>query len=234
MDHFSGCLVCGADLTYEQHNRSLICFYCDNEIEANVLCKNDHYVCDRCHAHSANDQIEYTCIHTQSIDPIQLANNLLHHPAIKMHGPEHHFLVPAVLLATFYNYKNQHNLKTKKIQIARQRASYTKGGSCGSCGTCGAAVGTGIFISLITEATPLSRDAWGLSNMMTAQSLHRIAIHSGPRCCKRVSFLAIRTAVEFLKLHFEITLKTIENLNCDFNSANKECLEQDCPFYNIL
>jgi hypothetical protein len=231
LNHFRGCLVCGADLTYEQHNRALVCYYCQTEVQANVLCENDHYVCDRCHSNSANDLIEHLCINSQSTNPLQLANSLFYHPAVKMHGPEHHFLVPAVLLAAFYNKKNQPELKDEKIKIARQRASYLRGGSCGSCGTCGAAVGTGIFISLITEATPLSRDAWGLSNMVTAESLHRIAAQGGPRCCKRVSYLAIQTAIKFLKSHFKVTLQTTQNLQCGFSSMNTECLRQDCPFF---
>jgi hypothetical protein len=32
-----------------------------------------------------------------------MALNLMKNPQIKMHGPEHHFLVPAVLLAAYYN-----------------------------------------------------------------------------------------------------------------------------------
>ncbi|VUT25840.1 MAG: hypothetical protein MOIL_01256 [Candidatus Methanolliviera sp. GoM_oil] len=55
------------------------------------------------------------------------------------------------------------------------------GGFCGYHGDCGAAVGTGIFISLITDATPLSKHEWKLSNLMTAKSLLSIANHGGPR-----------------------------------------------------
>ena len=56
-------------------------------------------------------------------------------------------------------------------------------------------MGTGIFISLITDATPLSKEDWGLANRMTAASLNTIAEHGGPRCCKRDSFLAIMDAI---------------------------------------
>ena len=74
-----------------------------------------------------------------------------------MHGPEHHFLIPAVLLSAFYNVSGEPGEKEKKIKQARKRAENVLGGFCGFYGDCGAAVGTGIFVSVITGATPLSQ-----------------------------------------------------------------------------
>ena len=105
------------------------------------------------------------------------------------------------------------------------------GGFCGYYGSCGAAVGTGIFISLITEATPLSRQEWKLSNMMTAQSLFSVANSGGPRCCKRTAFLSILQVKDFLKEHFNID-NTVRDVKCEFNSLNNECLRAECPFYD--
>ena len=39
------------------------------------------------------------------------------------------------------------------------RATDIKGGFCGFYGNCGAAVGTGIYVSIITGATPLTRES---------------------------------------------------------------------------
>ncbi|MEE8571487.1 MAG: DUF5714 domain-containing protein, partial [Candidatus Bathyarchaeia archaeon] len=113
------------------------------------------------------------------------------------------------------------------------RASNILGGFCGFHGNCGAAVGTGIFISLITNSTPLSIHEWKLSNLMTARSLLTIAQHGGPRCCKRNAFLAINGAIKFLKTHLDITLKIDKKNRCGFTNLNKECLKQQCPFYAI-
>jgi len=73
-----------------------------------------------------------------------------------------------------------------------------------------AAVGTGIFISLVTGATPLSRKAWRACNLMTARSLMSIASLGGPRCCKRDSYLAIREATNFLETEMGVTLERPE------------------------
>ena len=95
----------------------------------------------------------------------------------------------------------------------------------------GAGVGTGIFISLITDSTPLSEENWGLANQMTAESLRCIGALGGPRCCKRDTFMALKTAKRFVRQKFEMTLDVPETIACEFNEFNRECLEEKCPFH---
>jgi hypothetical protein len=231
MSHkISGCLVCGLELVYGK-NEKLECFYCHRVFLSNTKCQKGHYVCDECHSMPGNDLIETYCIATKLKDPLELALTLMRDPRMKMHGPEHHFLVPAVLLAAYYNIKGDQKDKKRKIQEARLRSSKVLGGFCGFYGDCGAAVGTGIFISLITGATPLSTREWRLSNLMTARSLSSIANHGGPRCCKRNTYLAINEAVSFLKKNFAMPMQINGNLKCEFSDINKECLKEKCPYY---
>jgi hypothetical protein len=161
----------------------------------------------------------------------KLALTLMRNPRIKMHGPEHHFLVPAVLLAAYYNSKKEYGEKATKIRMAKKRASQILGGFCGFYGNCGAAVGTGIFVSLVTGATPLSVAEWKLANLVTAKSLLTIAEHGGPRCCKRTTFLAILEAADFAKENLGVDFKINKELKCEFYPLNKECLRQNCPFH---
>lgn len=155
----------------------------------------------------------------------------MNQPSIKMHGSEHHFLVPAVLLAAYYNLTNDMQKKELTIKEAKQRSERILGGFCGFYGTFGAAVGTGIFVSLITNATPLSIAEWRLSNLMTAKSLLSIANHGGPRCCKRSTYLAINEAINFVKHHFQVIMKSKREIDCKFTTLNLECLKQKCPYY---
>jgi hypothetical protein len=175
--------------------------------------------------------IENYCIASKSEDPLELALTLMRNPNVKMHGPEHHFLVPAVLLAAYYNSKEDPDEKATKIRMAKKRASQILGGFCGFYGDCGAAVGTGIFMSLITNATPLSVAEWKLANLITAKSLFAIARYGGPRCCKRSTYLALIEAVDFLKENLGVTLKVKKGLECEFSDLNKECLKENCSFY---
>jgi hypothetical protein len=231
MTHRSGCLLCGADLEYFTEYLQLTCNFCGTTTTDNARCLHGHYICDTCHRSSAHDIIEHTCISSDSRDPVLLAEMLMKHPSMNMHGPEHHFLVPAVLLATYCEIKDlPREKKTTMIRTARQRSEDVKGGFCGLHGACGAGIGTGIFVSLITGATPLSTGERGLSNRMTAESLLAIAQTGGARCCKRDSLLAIFTAVRFLKEHFGILLPVSKEIRCSFSHLNRECLEQACQF----
>jgi hypothetical protein len=229
-DYKKGCLVCGKELVYGK-TRKLECFYCHKGYDSNVECEAGHYVCDECHSMSGNELIESFCTATKLEDPLELALILMRNPRIKMHGPEHHFLVPAVLLAAYYNIKKDYNEKGPKIKEARLRSSKISGGFCGFYGDCGAAVGTGIFMSLITNSTPLSKQEWKLTNSITARSLLTIANHGGPRCCKRNTFLAINEAVDFLKKYMNITVTINRNIRCEFSETNKECLKEKCTYF---
>lgn len=233
MDEFkSNCLLCGSSLNYLTEAQVLTCVLCNKEFRSEAACEQGHYICDSCHSASANDLIEQVCIKSDSIRPVELAVSLMNAPSIKMHGPEHHFLVPAVLLASYYNLKGDAKEKERKIKVARQRAGNVLGGFCGFYGACGAGVGTGIFISLITDSTPLSTETWGLSNQMTAESLRCIGALGGPRCCKRDTFMAIKTAGKFLRQNFDTKLDIPNGITCDFTGFNKECIEENCPFHS--
>jgi len=229
--HKTGCLVCGDELVYRDTFESRECFYCKQSYESNCVCAAGHYVCDSCHSLSAIDLIRQFCTSSELTDSLQMALIVMQHPAVKMHGPEHHFLVPAVLLAAYYNLKNDPARKKAKILEAEKRAKHVLGGFCGSHGDCGAAVGTGIFLSLITDATPVSVDSWRFSNMMTASALMSIALHGGPRCCKRNTYLAITEAVQFMKEHLNIRMDISSEIKCQFSPLNKECLKKECRFY---
>jgi hypothetical protein len=232
MEYGSGCLVCGDKLLYGEDVATRTCFYCGVMQETNACCGSGHYVCDACHNGTANDLIERYCRGTDSISPLSMAITLMKSPLVKMHGPEHHFLVPAVLLASFYNRKAaERSVLAEKIEQARKRAEDVKGGFCGFWGACGAAVGAGGFMSLVTGANPLSDSERTLSNMLTAECLRVIAENGGPRCCKRESFWTISTAVEFVKSGFGVVLPLELPDACFFTTLNLECIRERCRFH---
>jgi DNA-directed RNA polymerase subunit RPC12/RpoP len=228
----SGCLICGADIEYLPEPEEMECVYCRERQLSSSRCRNGHFVCDRCNRMAAEDLIESTVIRSTSDNPFAIAESLLESPAVKVHGPEHHFLVPAALIAALYNHTGEQEKKERGIKSARRRAEMIKGGSCGFLGDCGAAVGTGIFVSVVTGATPLSREEWRLANLMTARTLEEIAQHGGPRCCKRNTFLALRSAVRFLSSEMGIVLPEPDQIVCRYSRQNKECLGEKCVFFS--
>lgn len=229
--HKVNCLICGAELDYSTDYKPAICVLCGQTFDTNVQCAKGHYVCDTCHSLPSNQFISRFCITSELKDPIEQAVLLMRDKRIAMHGPEHHFLVPAVLLSAYYNATGKYSLKEEKIKIAQKRAANVLGGFCGFYGDCGAAVGVGIFVSIVTGATPLSTKEWRLSNLATGRSLITIAESGGPRCCKRNSVLAILGAVEFVKEQFGVSLPVNSAVQCEFSDLNKQCLKEECRFY---
>jgi hypothetical protein len=227
----SGCLICGGDLEYLDEPKEMECSYCRQKSLSDTRCVNGHYICDRCHRLETEDLIEVICLHSTENNPFILAERIFASPLVKMHGPEHHFLVPAVLIAALYNQTREPGKKERGIKNARHRAGMVKGGFCGLLGDCGAAVGAGIFISIVTGATPLSNEEWRMANLMTARALERIALHGGPRCCKRNTFLALQEAIRFLSKEMGIRLPEPGELYCRFSDQNRECLKERCPFF---
>lgn len=230
-DSRTGCMVCGKPLRYLESPEQRECVYCHQTKTANATCEDGHFVCDRCHRLGADDAIQEFCTKTGETDPVRMAVTLMQNPAVHMHGPEHHFLVPAVLLAAYCNVSGKSDQKARLIATARERAASVPGGACGFMGDCGAAVGVGIFVSLITGATPLSRREWQQANMAVAKSLMTIAEHGGPRCCKRNTFLALKGAVAFTAEHFGVKIPLDSKVTCRFSDLNKECRMANCPFY---
>lgn len=230
MENKYNCLVCGEEIVYSEQSEKLKCFYCKKEFSSNAKCKNGHFVCDSCHSLGAYEIIKKYCNETVSKNPLKIAIDLMKHPSIKMHGPEHHFLVPAVLTAAYYNTINKRENIKDKLEEVEKRAKNILGGFCGFYGNCGAAVGTGIFMSVITGATPLSKKEWKMANLMTSKSLLSISEFGGPRCCKRDTFLSIEEAVDFIEENLNVTLEKQE-VKCNFSNINKQCLKEECKFH---
>jgi len=232
MTYHTGCLICGKDLNYKEKSFPVRCEICGKNFESNVVCENNHYICDLCHSKDSFEIIKDFCLTTKMEDPLEMAVEIMKHPYIKMHGPEHHFVVPAVLLTSYYIYKKERQKLPDKLEIALKRAKLVPGGFCGTHGNCGAAVGTGIFISIISGATSVSHEEWQNANLLTAKTLYEIALMGGPRCCKRDSFIAIIQTVKFLKEKFYISLPINEEVKCSFRKFNKECIVDKCKFFN--
>lgn len=231
MNSINKCPVCEDELVYTSDKSEINCFYCNKTAMTQLVCLNGHHVCNECDSKDITTLISLYCQNTNLIDPIQLATNLMNNAHFATHGSEHHYLVPAVLLTAYYNYKNQPELKREALEAALKRSSIIPYGFCAMNGTCGAGIGAGTFISIITQASPLSEKEWQMANLMTARSLERIARNGGPRCCKRDTFISLVTATEFLEELFGVTLEHTSRIRCPYFDKNAECTREDCIFF---
>lgn len=223
------CYLCGKPMA--SSSEIAACSFCGNKEKADYTCPDEHYVCEDCRLASPDKLVKKVCLTTQEADPMKIAVLLMKHPAIQMHGPEHHYLVSCSLLAALKNLQ-KFNIDNTAFDDAISRGKRILLGSCGLWGVCGAAASVGIAVSIATKATMMSDKERSLSMQATSEALSEIAKISGPRCCKASVYSAIKTATVFFERKFGIKFSNLENPQpCYFKALNEECLGNKCPYW---
>lgn len=222
------CILCKAPLEYLATDIPMLCALCGKQEPSKTQCKNGHYVCNDCHT-KGMDKILLLCLQENSTNPYSIVENLMAQPFCHMHGPEHHGIVGAALLTAYRNAGGQLDLPNA-LQEMMRRGKQVPGGACGFWGACGAGISAGMFVSIVTGATPLAKESWGLSNRMTAAALSAIGEINGPRCCKRDSYLAIRTAIAFSAEHLGVEMENAD-VTCSRSKQNNQCIGARCPYF---
>ncbi|MBO8091759.1 MAG: methyltransferase domain-containing protein [Prosthecochloris sp.] len=227
--HRSGCLVCGSPLLYEDGETLRICHYCGKTFSAQAICREGHYVCDSCHADDAVDVIRHICLTTGETDMLKLFEHIRSHPAINMHGPEYHAMVPGIILATYRNLGG--DIIDMNIESGINRGTSITGGACGFMGICGAAAGAGTAFSIMLKANPLKAEERKTAQQVTADILRRIAQLSAARCCQRDCWIALKTSAELSSRLLDIPLKAEHTIICTQKKLNNECPGDLCPVF---
>lgn len=222
------CGICATPLVYSTEPRKMKCNLCGHEENSLIYCPEGHYICDSCHSKAAIDVLRHILHNTNSTSPVAILEQAMAHPSVPMHGPEHHIMVPAIIVASVRN--TGYPVPEDAIEKAISRAVKVPGGWCGFYGDCGAAVGVGIAVSVLTKATPLTGKERSLAMAATSASLTQIT-DDQPRCCKRSSRLALEIAIDFLKNRMGINLQQEKNIRCVYSSRNRECAREQCRYF---
>lgn len=229
--HTEGCMICGKELIYGENAETHTCFYCKKEYTSNISCADGHFICDECHQADSDQILKVILEASLSTNPIELAREVMASPAFQMHGPEHHLMVPLVLLTALKNL----GVKVTDVHMknAWLRAKPIPGGSCGSWGACGAAIGSGIALSVLRGLTPLSKEIWGQSNKDTGEILQHVGAYGGPRCCKRSTYSALLAAMKIIERDkiAEFPKGSHDIPKCKDFWRNNQCLKTECPYY---
>jgi len=161
---------------------------------------------------------------------IALLQRIRKHAAITMHGPEHHSLVPGVILSVYKNMGG--SISDEGILSGIERGRSVAGGACSFLGVCGAATGVGIAFAIILEANPYSGKERHLVMQVTREVMDRIAAYEAPRCCQRESWIALKAASELSEKYAAIHLPAESGMRCMQHRSNKECIGKLCPLWN--
>ncbi len=228
-NHTAGCMACGAPLVYEEQDTPLECFYCRKRKRANARCTNGHFVCDECHRADAVGILKEVCLHSGETDMISLLRTIRSYPSFPVHGPEHHSLVPAVILAAYRNSGGR--VSDEQLLSGIDRGSAVPGGACAFMGACGAAIGVGTAFSVILEANPYKATERQTVLRVTQRVLGEIARYEAARCCQRDSWTALREAAKLSGNILGIALKADSDLMCSQFDKNRECIRNLCPLW---
>lgn len=228
------CIICGDDLELLNSEIETICDFCGKTGKAHTSCKSSHIICDNCLNMPVNEYIKKICLSDSGNDPIALAVKIMNSPLIRMHGSEHHFIVPAVMLTcTHNNIKSSHDLSTL-LDIAEDKSMHTVSQDCKfECNFCGAAIGASIYLNIFTGIDNSDdNEVLSLDKILTTNCLLKISELNLPKCCKRDTYLTITETIHFMKEYFEIELPVSE-AKCTFSLRNKSCGREICIFYNL-
>jgi len=194
-----------------------------------MSCEEGHFVCDRCHAAPAESFIVEACLASRETDMLRMLRALRAHPSIAIHGPEHHALVPGIILAACRNAGAA--IDDDAIRTAIRRGARLPGGSCGYGGVCGAAAGVGTAFAVALGASPTRGPLRGAAIRATARALEAIGSGDAPRCCQRDAFLALRVAADLAPGLLGVRPTADEPLVCTQVALNRECAGPACELH---
>ncbi|WP_300673638.1 DUF5714 domain-containing protein [Desulfoluna sp.] len=225
----SGCMRCGQPLTYLDMEHEETCSFCGETSMANALCEKGHFVCDLCHSEDALSMVKHLCLATKETDIITLFDKIKTHPAVPLHGPEHHFIVPGVITAAYRNAGGA--IGDEEILSAIRRGADIPGGTCAFWGGCGAALGTGIAFGVILKSTPVKATERQTIQKVTGQIITALGEMKAARCCRREALTAFKIAANLSQEILPIPLQANGTTHCFQFNINKECIKSGCPWY---
>lgn len=170
---------------------------------------------------------------SDEIKVTELTLRLMDSPVLNMHCPQHHFLIPATMLTAAYKAQGRPiDMLRDDLIEAMMRAKNILPAFCGLYGSCGAAVGLGIYSSILNDSDQYSFHTWALTNRIVGECLVEIAKVDGPRCCKRNSFIALIAGEKFTRDEFGLEIGATESIECTHSERNEECKGLECPFFS--
>ncbi|BBO90842.1 DUF5714 domain-containing protein [Desulfosarcina ovata] len=225
----NGCMRCGSPLEYLTADRPMACCFCGETLPANAVCTNGHFVCDRCHSQDADLVVRRICQTTAETDMITLINTIRSHPAVPLHGPEHHFAIAGAIVATYRNRGG--DVADADIQTAIDRGKGIPGGTCGFWGGCGAPLGAGIAFGVILKSTPLTPTQRKIVQDLTGALIAGISRVEAARCCQREVWTVLKAVAVQSREILPIALKAEGDTRCRQRHLNKECPGKVCPWW---
>lgn len=164
------------------------------------------------------------------ISPMKIFRTIAGKEYMSIHGPEHHILDGACILAAYKNAGGEIDLD-EALDKLMYEGLRMPGAMCGLWGICGAITSVGAALAIIDKTGPLSTDGtWGDHMQFTAKAIGELGRINGPRCCKRDAMVAFRNGIEYVNEHYPVKLE-IEEMKCEYSERNEQCIRNRCPYF---
>jgi hypothetical protein len=229
-DSVQNCIICGVPLVFREQAAAVHCAVCGKSYRIQTYCPGEHNICEGCRNLDTLAVTRLALEKTTSTSPSDILELLMSHPSVPMHGAEHHYFVPAAIVAAARN--AGFAVREDAVEQAIDRGSRVPGGWCGYLGDCGAAVGMGIATSVLTMAGPLSGKNRTLAMRATSLALASIC-DNDPRCCKKAARVTVDAAITYLHDNLGLNLGKGSVVVCRYPDRNKECALADCPYHPL-
>lgn len=188
--------------------------------------------CSTCVALEYTELIKAYCLNSRSVNPVEMAQEIMSHPQFPVAGQAHHPLIAAVLVAAFRNAGG--NAGPEKIEEAIKRGNSIPGGFCAGFGADAAAIACGIAVSLLKGNTINAEHAIGrsIAHALTGEGMLAIANNFDNRCCKRSVYSMLELATNYFARTMGTSLEPPkERVKCLFTEKNKLCNGVTCKYF---
>ena len=89
-----------------------------------------------------------------------------------------------------------------------------------------------MFVSIISQSTPLTNEPFALSHKMTANRFKRSARSEVHAAASGIPSISILAAIDFVREHFGVEMEKPE-IVCHYSAQNNQCIGKRCPFSKV-
>lgn len=169
------------------------------------------------------------CMESKEQNPLILLTDITEKSGCSCSDNAFHFLSGLCLVTSVYNADSVFNLKQaitefeKKVNVIPEK-------SCEMWGVCGCITSLTAAILILSEYYGYDSQKESISAEFASLALKEVAQHNS-KCCRQKAFIAMNTAILFLKEKLGISLSQ-SFLRCVFSLDEKCCTKGECLFYS--
>lgn len=180
------------------------------------------------------DLILKTYLNTDSINPVEIAQEILNNPEFPVAGQAHHPLIACSLITAYANAMDSQE-KEAYINEGMMRANSLPGGFCAGFGADVAAISLGIAVSIVLNTNIRQEKDWARSkaHTLTGMGMLNIANNRGNRCCRRSTYSMLILGTNYFNHNMGCSLQTTpeSEVKCNLREKNPLCNKTDCKYY---